>query len=212
MCILFPLSLIFICTFAEDRGAIKSNFINQALLLSTSYVSHTKYLYIADYEGIWWEAAWLQKRILFLLGGYSALFLRLAVTNQPTTHWTSEHLFCVNWARLMWGPLRDDWHRPCEVSFCTFASRCLSVAQRLTNKPTCSQARVSLAAVLPCFALEWKPGQLSLVLVRAKISHTKLYSLWVLLPPLSPVGRARLVKGCDICRLGGLLLAASFWV
>lgn len=72
------------------------------------------------------------------------LFLRLAVTKQTTNNQPREHLFCVNWAQLMWSPLRDDWHGPCEVTFYTFASQCLTVPQRLTNKPTCSHASTSL--------------------------------------------------------------------
>lgn len=70
MCILLPLSFIFICTFAEDLGAIKSEFVNQAIMLCISYIPHTKYPYIARHEGIWGKGILLQKRFLLSLEGY----------------------------------------------------------------------------------------------------------------------------------------------
>lgn len=107
---------------------------------------------------MWGERTQLQKCFLlsarFFLSCFSGWLL---LNNQPPTNQPSEHLFHVSWAQLMWNPLRDNWHRPCNVALYTFMSPCLTIAQSLTSKPTCSHTRMSL---LWCFyVFHWSENQ-----------------------------------------------------
>lgn len=125
-------------------------------------------------------------------------FLRLAVTKQTTTNQTSEHLFRVKRAQLMCSPWRDAWHRPCELLLTLERLRVsLHPSAWQTGPPVHTQVHLRCDAA--AFSIGLKTRAVVTWTHPCYSSHAKFSSLWILLPPLLPVGRDGLITTCVGC-------------